>query len=309
VPAVTWSTTIWPIIQAGAKPVFVDSDVDSLQLKYEQVEAAINENTAAICVVHILGNAAEIIKYKELADKHNLWLIEDTCESLGVKHQGKFVGTYGDVGTYSFFFSHHITTIEGGMVVTNDDELAELMRALRAHGWTRQLKNPEKYTEANPDLDPRFLFINTGFNLRPNEINAAIGKVQLKKLASYNKARHKVSEIWAKDLAKYSEYFRTVRVTEGTEASLFGFPIICKDKELRDRLQNYLEENGVETRPIICGNIAKQPALEYFDYKIADNLDDADKIMDCGLYWGNNPLMTEEEIAYLTNTIDRFFNS
>lgn len=308
VPAVTWSTTIWPIIQAGAIPVFVDSDPETLQLKTEQVEAAINKNTAAICAVHVLGNSAEITKIKKIADKHKLWLIEDTCESLGVKHAGKYVGTFGDIGTYSFFFSHHITTIEGGMIVTDNDELAELMRCLRAHGWTRHLKNPQKYIKENPELDPRFLFVNMGFNVRPCEINAVIGQEQLKKLKKYNKARHEVSLVWMEKLKKFEKYFKPIEITKNTEASLFGFPIICRDTKLRNELQNFLEKNGVETRPIVCGNMTRQPAFKHYKYKIfGKKLSGADEIMDKGLYWGNNPLMTSKEISYLTETITKFF--
>jgi CDP-4-dehydro-6-deoxyglucose reductase, E1 len=307
VPALTWPTTIWPIIQAGAIPVFVDSSPETLQLDVNQVKKAINSNTAGICVVHILGNAVEMAEIRELSDKHNLWLIEDTCESLGVKHHGQYVGTFGDVSTFSFFFSHHITTIEGGMVVTDNDDLADLIRCLRAHGWIRHMKNQKKYINKYPDIDPRFLFVNTGFNLRPSEINAVIGLEQLKKLSDYNNTRFKIGHRWRNDLAEFSKYFKTIETTKGTEEALFGFPIICKDKKLRDELQNYLEENRIETRPIICGNMARQPALDHVSYKIADTLFGADKVMDCGLYWGSNPLMTEGEISYLTQTIKSFF--
>ena len=128
VPAVTWSTTVWPIIQVGGIPVFVDSDPATLQMDVQAVEAAIDRKTVAICAVHILGNAVEIERLRELAERHGLWLIEDACESLGTRRNGKPVGTFGDLGTFSFFFSHHITTIEGGMVVTDDDDVADLLR-------------------------------------------------------------------------------------------------------------------------------------------------------------------------------------
>ena len=153
VPALTWSTTIWPIIQAGAVPVFVDSDPKTLQMKTDEVEKAITDRTIGICAVHILGNSVEITKIKALAESKNLWLIEDTCESLGVKNSGQYAGTFGDMGTYSFFFSHHMTSIEGGMIVTNNDQLADTFRSLRAHGWSRNLQSKDYFKKKYDHLD------------------------------------------------------------------------------------------------------------------------------------------------------------
>jgi CDP-6-deoxy-D-xylo-4-hexulose-3-dehydrase len=195
VPAVSWSTTFWPIVQAGGVPVFVDSDPRTLQMKPDAMRAALSERTVAVCAVHVMGNTTGMQEVLTFTEMNNLWLVEDTCEALGARDDGKLAGTFGDVATFSFFFSHHITTIEGGMVVTRHRELGELLRCLRAHGWTRDLKN-RKATEAlYPQIDPEYLFINTGFNLRPTEINAAFGLIQLRKLEGFNQRRREMAAL------------------------------------------------------------------------------------------------------------------
>lgn len=309
VPAVTWSTTIWPIVQAGGTPVLVDSNPETLQLDIESVKKAITPKTVAICPVHVLGNAVQMQPILELAREHKLWVIEDTCEALGTKQNNKFVGTFGDVGTYSFFFSHHITTIEGGMITTDNDELAELLRCLRAHGWTRHLKN-RKSVEANyPDIDPRFLFVNTGFNVRPTEVNAAFGLKQIKRLESFNQRRIEIAETWKNDLKDIiaGGKFTPMKETQGTRSTWFGFPILCDSKSLRDRLQNHLESQGIETRPVICGNLARQPAFKHIPHRVVGNLSGADAVMDRGLFWGSHPIMTKEEVDYVSQVVRRFF--
>ena len=310
VPAVTWSTTIWPIVQAGGVPVLVDSDPQTLQMSLEAVEKAIGPKTVGICPVHVLGNAVPMKELKALADKHGLWVMEDTCEALGTKSDGKFVGTLGDVGTYSFFFSHHITTIEGGMIVTNNDEFAELLRCMRAHGWTRHLRNRTAVEAKHPEIDPRFLFVNTGFNVRPTELNAAFGFPQLRKLKGFNEARVEVAETWSKAFEPLvaAGHFAPMKTTRGTSSTWFGFPIVCRDRATRVALQEHLEKNGIETRPVICGNLARQPAFEKIPHRIAGELKGADRIMDNGLFWGSHPIMPKEQIEHVTKTVSNFFS-
>ena len=309
VPAVTWSTTIWPIVQAGGVPVLVDSNPETLQMDPEAAAEAISDRTVAICPVHVLGNAVSMQPTLELAAKHSLWVIEDTCEALGTRHNGQLTGTFGDVATFSFFFSHHITTIEGGMIATDDDELAELCRALRAHGWSRHLKNRGAVEARHPEIDPRYLFVNTGFNLRPTEINAAFGIHQLAKLERFNRRRVEIAEAWRAGFEELRDRFVPMRITEGTEATWFGFPVLCRDRETRAGLKAHLERNGIETRPIICGNMARQPAMERIEHRVAGELRGADRVMDCGLYWGSHPLMTPEEVAYVAATVKGFFRT
>jgi CDP-4-dehydro-6-deoxyglucose reductase, E1 len=310
-PAVTWSTTIWPIVQAGGVPVLVDSDPKTLQMDLRQVEALITPRTVAICPVHVLGNAVPMKPILELADRYGLWVIEDTCEALGTRHDGRYVGTFGDLASFSFFFSHHITTIEGGMVVTNDDELGELLRCLRAHGWTRQLKNRFAAESKYPHLDPRFLFVTTGFNVRPTEVNAAFGLRQLPKLAAFNRRRAEVAGKWCADFRPITERGLLVpmQTTPGTESTWFGFPVLMADTHLRDQFQIHLERAGIETRPVICGNLARQPAFRNITHRTSPALEGADRVMDLGLFWGNHPNISDDDAEYVSRTVREFFKS
>ena len=310
VPAVTWSTSIWPIAQTGATPVFVDSEPNTLQMRVSDVKKAITSKTKAICMVHVLGNSGYIQEIREICNKKKIWLIEDTCESLGVKNNNKYLGTYGDIGTYSFYFSHHISTVEGGMIVTNDDYLADKMRSLRSHGWTRDMSNAQDYENLFPNIDPRFLFVNVGYNLRSTDLNAAIGLVQLKKLKKFNESRHEIGKTWNKAFLplKKKGLITPMEITKGTKASWFGFPIICKTQDMRDKLRIHLEKNNIETRPIICGNMTKQPGIKNIKHKISGALDGADHIMDNGIFWGSSPGMNKSEINYVIKTVKSFFS-
>ena len=309
VPALTWSTSVWPIIQIGCVPVFVYSNPNTLQMDLGAAETAITSKTKAICAPHILGNAINLSQLNYLTNKYNLWLIEDACESLGVKNHGKFVGTNGHFGTYSFYFSHHITTIEGGMIVTNHDALADLIRSMRAHGWVRHMYDAKNIIKNNPEFDPRFLFISTGFNMRPTEINAVLGISQLKKLDMFNQKRNLIKKKWDSDFQKlnHTGRLKSIEITDGTEEALFGYPILCESDTLKKNIQQYLENNTIETRPIICGNLTRQPALKYYSHRIHGELKGADQVMDCGLYWGIHPMMTPLQIDYVSNTVLGFF--
>ena len=161
----------------------------------DSIENAITRKTKAICMVHVLGNSGYINEVRKICKKRNLWLIEDTCESLGVKKQNKYVGTFGDIGTFSFYFSHHITTVEGGMIVTNNDYIADKIKSLRSHGWTRDMENIKQYSKFSSIIDPRFLFVNVGYNLRSSDLNASIGIEQLKKLKRFNESRHMIGKM------------------------------------------------------------------------------------------------------------------
>ena len=257
------------------------------------------------------GNAMDMDEICSIAEAHGLWVFEDACESLGVSWKERNVGTFGDAGSYSFYFSHHISTIEGGMVVTDNDDLAELMRSMRAHGWTRHLRSKESVEAKYPDLNPQFLFVSSGFNLRSTEINAAIGLVQLKKLDRFNDKRRSVTRALLagiRDLIA-DGCLRTPSYSSNAKVAPFGFPALCQSKETRDALVSCLNFNEIETRPIICGNMVRQPAIKHYDYRVSGSLPGADEIMDCGLYWGTHPLMTESQIAHLTKTVREFFKS
>jgi CDP-4-dehydro-6-deoxyglucose reductase, E1 len=310
VPALTWSTTIWPVLQAGAKPVFVDCDPYSLQMTPEAIEAAITPDTSAIIVVHVLGGAVDVAAVEAIARRRKLWLFEDTCEALGVAWNGKNVGSFGHLASFSFYFSHHITTIEGGMVVTNDARMADLLRAIRAHGWVRDMHARKEVEAGYPHIDPRFLFLTTGFNVRPTEINGAIGLQQLKKLPAFNESRRAIARRLDAGLAALDQAGKLtlIRHDPRVTPAPFGYTVLCGSRDVRDGLRDHLEAAGVETRPVICGNLTRQPALAHHSYRINGELSGADRVMDCGLYWGTHPFMTEDDVGYIVATVKQYFS-
>ena len=309
VPALAWSTTIWPVLQVGATPVFVDCDPETLQLAPTAIEAAITSKTAAIVVVHVLGGACNVAEIGAIAKKKGLWLIEDTCESLGVLWDKRKVGTYGELGTYSFYFSHHITTIEGGMVVTDDLHLADLLRSMRSHGWVRGMSNADQIEKQNFAIDPRFLFVTTGFNLRPTEINAAIGLEQLKRLDGFNARRREIAQRFDHGFAALQQAgdLQLIRSSPRCLPAPFGYPVLCRTAEACRDLRQHLETSGVETRPIICGNMVRQPAFKHLDYRISGSLDGADQVMDRGIYWGPHPGIDDDTVDRVIDIVKAFF--
>jgi len=310
VPALAWSTTIWPVLQAGATPVFVDCDPNTLQVAASVIEAAITAKTVAIVLVHVLGGACDVATISAIADRKGLWLFEDTCESLGVLWNDRKVGSFGHMASFSFYFSHHITTIEGGMVVTRDGQLADLLRALRAHGWARDMSTFADIAADYPDIDPRFLFVTTGFNVRPIEINAAIGLEQLKRLDGFNRRRREIALQFDRGLAnlKQAGHLRLMEFDPRCVPAPFGYVVLCRTQEARNGLRQHLATAGVENRPIICGNMARQPAFAHFNYRISGNLKGADQVMDCGIYWGPHPGMSDADVAVVVQIVQDFFN-
>lgn len=264
VPVLCWSTSVFPIIQCNLTPVFVDVDSKNLNINLEDLEKKITSKTKAIMLVHVLGNCTDMERLMEIVKRNNLILIEDTCESLGSKFDNKYLGTFGNIGTYSFYYSHHITTIEGGMIITNDEESYELIKCLRAHGWSRNLKDKENIKEQFPDLDSRFTFVNLGFNVRPMEIQAAVGINQLKKLEiknnnrkiNYNKIKEKIEN------DPRNNFLTLPTKNDKTDAAWFGIVLFLgADRFLKDYC-DYLTFNGVENRPIITGNMVRQPVIK-----------------------------------------------
>jgi CDP-6-deoxy-D-xylo-4-hexulose-3-dehydrase len=315
VPALTWSTTVWPILQAGLVPVFVDCNLETMQSEEAVLLNAIGTRTKAIFPVHVMGAVTPLTSLLKKLSKESIWVLEDTCEALGAKEGSRFAGTSGDVGTYSFFFSHHLTTIEGGLVVTRDPAIYELLKSMRAHGWARGA-SPDFVNASlqdTPDaieIDPRYLFLTTGFNLRPTEINAAIGSAQIGRLKENGARRRLIYQKWAHDFAdlKAKLGISFLETHDDITASPFGFPLICRDGRERDRLRARLESAGIETRPVICGNLTRQPALQGHHYRVAGSLANADRIMDCGLYWGLYPTMTDSQMDLVSQTIWSFFH-
>ncbi|MBJ7353320.1 MAG: DegT/DnrJ/EryC1/StrS family aminotransferase [Thermoleophilaceae bacterium] len=308
VPAIAWSTTIAPILQLGCVPVFVDIDEDTLNMRPESIDEALSDRTRAVFPVHLLGNPVDMEPLMQRAREHGLWVVEDTCESLGTEIGGRKVGSFGDFGTYSFYFSHHITTIEGGMVVTDDPVLNDLARSLRAHGWSRDMSNRPELESANPEIDPRFLFVNVGYNLRPMETQAAFGLAQLKKLSSFNDARRVNAHRLAEALHPYSDRLRLINEQEGGRSTWFGFSVITDSPEQRVALTNHLEARNIATRPIVAGNLALQPAFSNNDHRKVGSLEVATRVGERGLFIGNHPSLTDGQIAHIAQAFRDFYD-
>jgi len=305
VPALTWSTSVYPIADVGALPVFADSKLSTLNLDLDSIRDAITPDVKAIMAVHLIGNPCDMKGLNEICDEHGLYLIEDCCEAHGAEFNGKKVGSFGDLGTYSFFFSHHISTIEGGMVVTDNDEYAELARALRAHGWTRDLVNRKKVESKFANRDPRFLFINRGYNLRPTEIQGAFGIHQIKKLDNFVTLRRRNASIILDAVVDSKIDINVQHEQEGGKHSWFSFPLILKegDWEYRNKIIQRLEEQGIETRVVMGGNMEIQPARQTYPALAPVPLDVASHVDRLGMLIGIHAEMTEEECIDLSGRI------
>lgn len=311
VPALCWSTTVWPLVQHNLVPVIVDIDPVTFNIDPSEIERAIGPKTRGIMPVHVYGNPCDMAAISDICRRRDLLLIEDCCEALGASYDGRSVGKFGQVGTFSFYFSHHMTTLEGGICVTDDFELSELLRVLRAHGWVRELREPRPFLEKYPDIDKRFLFINQGYNLRLTELQAAFGSVQLPKLESFVVARRTNTAEWQKDLARWSAFFQFQKETPKAYSSCFGFPILVKDgAPFRvSEITNFLNKANIETRPIICGNIAEQPAMHMYKHRVVGNLGYSGAVMDRGFSFGNHQAIDATARAYVTEKIAEFMKS
>ena len=308
VPALSWSTTVWPLIQLGLVPVVVDIDPATLNIDPNEIEAAITEKTRGVMIVHVYGNPCDLEAILDICDRHSLILIEDCCEALGAKYQNKAVGSFGRMGTYSFYFSHHITTLEGGIIVAQTQDDAELMRILRAHGWIREVEDQQPWIERYPEIHPRFLFVNLGYNLRATELQGAMGSVQLPKLPGYVEARRHNAEKLVSQLRTNAPLLRTQSTTPQGEHSWFGFPITLGiDAPFSvDDIMTALGDFGIETRPIICGNIARQPGLKLYPHRTQGDLTHASAVMERGFSFGNHQDIDNAARDHILGAIETF---
>ncbi|TMQ17427.1 MAG: DegT/DnrJ/EryC1/StrS family aminotransferase [Candidatus Rokuibacteriota bacterium] len=308
VPAVAWSTTYFPLVNAGLVPVLVDVDLDTFTIDPAAVAGAIGPRTRALLPVHLLGNACDMRALGALAARHDLVMIEDACEAHGARFEGRPVGTFGAMGTFSFYFSHHISTIEGGMVVTDDPTLADLARMLRAHGWIRDVKR--RPATAGAPIDERFLFVNLGYNLRPTELQGAFGMHQMAKLEPFIKIRRDNVEYWNAALRRHARWLRECpgRDTAGSRAVWFGYPITVRPEApfSRDDLTRFLESRRIETRPIMAGNFRDQPAIRLFPHRLVGGLDNAALVMRQSFFIGNHHAITERDRDYVVACLDEF---
>jgi len=307
-PAVTWATTVSPIVNVGCKPLFVDIDLDTLCINTDLLEESISENTSSIMPVHLMGYPCDMTRISKIARERNLRLIEDSCEAHGASHEGKKVGTFGDIGTFSFFMSHHITTMEGGMLVTDNEEIAEIAKSLRTFGWTREMKHKDEINSKYSDLDPRFLFVNLGYNLRPTELQGAFGRHQIKKLDLLIKYRRETAKYWNERLEKYSD--NLLLPTRNLENHVFfGYAITIKENASfsRKEMTDFLESKGIETRPIMSGNFTEQPVSKLLQWDKHGELKNSKLIMQNSFFIGNHLQILEKEREYVVDTFDEFF--
>jgi CDP-6-deoxy-D-xylo-4-hexulose-3-dehydrase len=300
VPAVSWSTTFYPVSQAGFELRFVDIDRNTLNLSVSKVKEAITKKTRAIFAVNLLGNPANLYELKRLAEEHDLVLIEDNCESLGAEIDGKKAGTFGLAGTYSFFFSHHICTMEGGMVTTDSLSLSQHLKSIRAHGWTRGLPKENFVHDLSGDeWEDLYRFVIPGFNLRPMEMQAAVGIVQLNKFPTFLNSRRSNGKVFKDSF----QGLRNVRTQlENGQSSWFGFAIILEGalKGMRRDLIDRLSDLGVESRPIVAGNFLRNPVITKLPHSVVGKLNVADDVHENGFYLGNHHLDIQSELRSLS---------
>ena len=309
VPSVSWSTTYYPLSQYGLKLKFVDVDLETLNINSNDLEKAISNKTRAIMAVNLLGNPCNFNKIKELCSKYDLILIEDNCESLGAKYGNAYTGTLGHMGSFSFFFSHHMQTMEGGMILTNDQSLLEIATSLRAHGWIRDLPPSNSImNKSGNDFEDSFKFVLPGYGVRPLEMSGAIGLEQLKKIDKFIAQRKKNADLFKK---LFSNEENIIIQKEIHESSWFGFSIILKNKisDQRDKFIQTLEENRIETRPIVAGDFTKNPVINYLDHEISSSLENSEIIDKCGFFVGNDHRDLSNELNHLYDTYKIFEKS
>ena len=261
IPSLCWSTSLWPFVQAGLKPKFIDVDINNFCLDEKLLKNKKYKNCKAIVNIHILGNCSDIKKISNYAESNNMHLIEDTCEALGSKFKSKYLGTFGNFGTYSFYYSHQITSGEGGMVICKNRNDYEIMHSLRAHGWDRGLSRKR---------NNNFNFVNSGFNLRPLDLTAAIGLSQFKRLKTMMKVRENNRNLIISKLVNspnWTNQFTFFKPSKNLKPSWFGFPILVNDKYLskKNKFLNFLNKSGIETRPILSGNFLNQPSSHLYN--------------------------------------------
>jgi len=274
VPALSWSTSVWPLIQAGLRPVFVDVNPNTLDMDLTDARRQMTARTAGVLLIHVLGIPADMTAMQAFCDEEQLFLIEDCCEAFGAKWNGSSVGTYGLVGTFSHFFSHQLPTIEGGMCITEDEAIADDLRSMRAHGWSRNRTDRAKW-EGRSDIDPRFLFVSSGYNVRPMELQAAIGLEQMRTTEAVRRT-HVATACALRSACGALGWLEMLGFVPGPRRqwSWMNAPLLVKDVISRNSVVRALESAGIETRPIIAGNITKHPAFAGYrtDCPVADRI-------------------------------------
>ena len=303
VPAVSWSTTYFPLQQYGLKLKFVDIDLETLNYDLSMLKSAITSKTKMIMVVNLLGNPNDFDVINSFIKDKDIFILEDNCESMGAEYRGRQTGTFGIISTFSTFFSHHMATMEGGFVTTDDEELYHVLLSLRAHGWTRNL--PQKNHVSNKSnnwFEESFRFVLPGYNIRPVEMSGAIGIEQLKKLPKFLRERRKNAKLFVELFRDHPDFIIQKDIDN---SSWFGFSLIIRpsSKLKRQTVITKLQKNQIECRPIVTGNFTRNHVMKYFDYKIHKELTNAEYLHENGFFVGNSHDSIEEEIRFLAKCI------
>lgn len=306
IPAVTWPTHLWSPIMAGFNVKLVDIDPTTLNFNLDEVISNITEKTKAIFVVHLLGNTGKIKELVDLCQERDIILLEDCCEALGSKFNDQYFGTFGLASSFSFFFSHHLVTMEGGMILTRDKSFAQSCRLLRSHGWAREISTYQNQTAV--PFQEKYRFITWGFNVRPTELQAGFGIEQIKKIDDFQLQRTRNGEILTSFIKKYKDFISTMRINDGITCSWFAFPILINHSSpfSRDQFTSHLEKFGIETRPIVAGNLARQPALKKFTNISYGSLSGADYVNDYGFYIGIHPTTKIKDLKKVIQVMDDY---
>jgi len=308
--ALTWSTNIMPIIQLGLIPVPIDCNINTLNVMSSDLEDRIRETSLKVLfLTNVLGFVGDISKIKEVCNKNDIILLEDNCEALGTELPEGKTGTFGLCASFSFFVAHHMSSIEGGMVCTNNEELAEMLRIVRANGWDRNLTAQQQYKwrkkfNINSEFEAKYTFYDLGFNMRPTEITGFLGSYQLQFLEDNIKAREK-NYLLIEKIVKDNDDLVTLTHDHIKCLSTFALPVVCKSHELREHYLARFAGAGIEVRPMIAGNMQRQPF--YYKYvKEKYNVPNTDFIHDNGFYCGNYPELTETDLQTISSCLLKY---
>ncbi len=308
--AAAFPTTVSPIVRCSCVPVFVDVDLGTYNVNVEQLEKAVSRKSRAVFLAHTLGNPFNIAAVKNLCEKHNLWLIEDNCDALGSEYDGRYTGTFGDVSTLSFYPAHHITTAEGGAVITNSADLSKIIRSLRdwgRHCWCPTGKDNTcgkrfdwKLGDLPRGYDHKYIYSELGYNFKMSDLHAAIGVAQMDKLGDFiKKRRANFSRLYA-GMEEFGEYFILPQATGNSRPSWFGFPLSIKNNKLdREDFMRHLAKNKIGARLLFGGNLLKQPCFvddKELEYRVVGDLKKTDFIMNSTFWIGVYPAITEQMV-------------
>jgi CDP-6-deoxy-D-xylo-4-hexulose-3-dehydrase len=313
--------TVTPIIQNNCVPVFVDVEIPTYNIDVEMMKKAVSDKTRCIFLAHTLGNPFHVDAVLKLANENNLWVIEDNCDAFGSKYNGKFTGNFGHISTISFYPAHHITTGEGGAVVTNDEQLAKIIKSFRDWGRDCYCAGGENNTCGKRfsqqfgtlpyGYDHKYVYTEIGYNLKMTDMQAAIGSAQIDKLPEFCSKRKENFNRYNQIFGKYPDYFILPKATGNSEPAWFSYIVTVKENSSfqRDALTKYLNDNLIETRTLFAGNMVRQPAFIDKNFKIAEHLNNSDYIMNNTFFLGTYPGNSPEKLDYVENIIDSFFTS